>query len=312
MKKVNLGLLTAKQFARDSKVRMLLTPASHVDWILEQGLIEPITQVNGIDYFIDYQIYILDLIEDYRQGSLQYSSPLQKVTWQEHLIVNKGSILTLSKKWNPVAKLIWEAQVLYNTTLEKAFEDKEKYERKWNEKEKLEEVFQASVKRKGSILIRSILKRNKGLTESVIRFWKEHGLPTRVIKHNPMILLNRQLPILVDLLFREEKKFSTVFRKDSPVRLVKFYLQMIKYLDFVLACMDGGRMGNIGEVFITRMSPKVCSVCGDSFMPNQKRKGGKLQKLCGKKECDRDSRKINAKSYRRKLKTGIQKKYHKI
>jgi hypothetical protein len=292
-----LGLLTAQQFARDCEQIGLPILAEHTEWILNNGLIEPLTKVGSIPYYNVYQLYLLDVIQDRRLQSLNYprtrgvtrtgkklNSSSPGILWQDHLFLNKDSILSESKKWNPIAQILLDIQILHNNLLHKAFKNKEVIE------EKIDFTFPAVIKSEGGIAAREILERYPMISEEILRSWKNNVIPAFLAKHNPMIRLLSSHSTLWDILHKG----------GGHVDLLHFYLSVMSYLDFYISCLTGGKEPDIRKIFIKPHINKVCPICNLNFTPNINRKGGRLQKLCGSKECEQQWRKQEASQYRKR------------
>ena len=312
--KVPLGFLTAGQLASDCRSHGLPVSAEHTIWILKKKLVPPIATLSEVDYYSEYQIYLLDLIQDRRLQTLDYpkaagitragkklKSYFPEVTWQEYVLLNKRPIVEAAKQWNPIAKLLLEIQPLYNEFLHNAMAAKERLKARgdgWDEK--IDMTMQFLMENDGPTRGKAILKNYPTLSEDILRYWKNHVLPVCAIKHNPAILLSSQRPDLLEIFSREEGRLSTIFTMGNPIRLANFYMQMISYLQFFISCLNEGREPRAQEIFISHKSPKICLICGASFIPNPKRKGGKLQTLCGKPQCNREQRRRRAIQYRKR------------
>jgi hypothetical protein len=312
-----LALLTAQQFASDCLQKGLPIPVEHTLWILKKRLIPPIAKLHGVSYYNEFQIYSLDLIEDRRLQSLKYPkapgvtragkklrfySP--EITWQEYLILNKDAILHNSKEWVPLAQLLSEIQVLHNTFLYKALKTKSDLERMAadGEKEPIDPAFDALIEREGRAEAESILSKYPNFSEDILRYWKNNVLTYRMARHNPLVRLASRYPDWLDIFAKEGGRFFSNSTTGNPIGLSNFYWQMIFYLNFFVSCLTKGKEPDIREIFSPRGAGKICLICKTFFLPNSLRKGGRMQKLCGKKKCDGESRKARAVTYRKRKK----------
>jgi len=313
MKKTSLplGFLTATQFASDCKTDGLPIPVEHTLWLIEKKFIMPIAKINGVDYYSEYQIYILDLIEDRRLQSLNYpkgpgvtrtgetlKSYYPETTWQNYLLSNKNSITEVAKQWNPIAKLLLEIQPLHNDFLHKAIIKKEGFGNpEIGEKERIDIMLQGIIESDGPIKANSILKKYPDISESILRLWKNNRLPAAAVKHNPILSLGKQRPDLLDIFLTDKTEPSTIFTRGNPMRLSNLYLRMIFYLNFFISCLNEGKEPEVKNVFTVHYLEKLCAACRHPFIPNPTR-GGKIQKLCGKAECDAEYRRRQEKERR--------------
>lgn len=309
-KKVPLGLLTARQFAVECEQKGLPISQEHALWVLEQGFIKPISAKEGVAYYNEYQLYAMDLIHERRLQSLEFPKKAQlsragkkvaleapPIGWQKYLSVCKPLIVADTNKWQPVACFLQDARTLRNAFVIQAQKNKEGLEDDDKLRLPFGDAWRAILRYEGPEKAKVILDSHPELSEEVLRYWMEHGLPARVIRHNVTMLLSAEIPALWRILERNESKLSTIFTYGDPTRLSNTYLRMIQTLHFFLSCLNEGKEPPVHEVFNKRYVECVCAVCGDKFIPTQKR-GGKPQTLCGKESCNREKRR-RAESSRR-------------
>ncbi len=229
-KYTNTGLLTAREFASSCVSKGVSIKPEHILWTVEQKLIEPIIHTKGVDYFSEYQIYLIDLIQDRREQSLNYPTAAgisrsgnkgrwisPEIGWQEYLFLNKESILNETRKWNLVAPIFPEIQKLHNEYLHKALIKKETFESDLGSKIPFNDTWEPTIAG-GAADAFKLLKKHPDISEDILRYWMSKLL-ARAIRHNPALPLSAQLPNLWTLFEKEETKLSSVFTMGNPIRL---------------------------------------------------------------------------------------------
>jgi len=285
----------------------LNVPFFHFDWYEKNELIEPLLKEKEKNYYNIFQIYILDVIQDYRERSLKYpnSTYCNPVLWQDYLLWSKEDIKKEVSRWNEVVKILLDIKDLYSIFFDETWKEISRRKKKGLIRKFLFRDFLNELQnREGCYYAQKIQKAHPQITDSMIRYWRTNCLPAWVIKHNPVIQIVNKLPILSRIFKESEPEFSTIFRKINEIKLANFYVDIIGYLNFYLKCLLGEETPTAEELFSRELpeKAKICLICGEKFLPNPKRAGGKSQLLCGKKECEKEYRKRQAIQYRKRKK----------
>lgn len=293
------GYLTVRQLIISSRNKGLPTPSNHLEWILNNDFVEPAISVQGVNFYNEYQIYLLDKIEGYRQDSLKTPRTMKgiAVNWQEYLLDNKAEIINLGKKWQSISELLLDIQLMQNEMLTQSLKNKDSFNKGSDLKVTLRETLQVLSMDADFIKPQEIMNKYDDLSEDTIRYWTNNVLPVQVFKNNPAFQLFRKDQTILKQFKEKELQMSKTFILGNPVQLSNFYISMISYLNFFLDCLNKQKLSDIHHIFTHEQEPRECAICHESFI--SKVKGGRKQKLCGKSACDRELRKRLAEERRK-------------
>jgi len=322
------GLIDGRSFSMTTQYDGLFFPDFHFRWLEAKGLIIPLKRSRGKNYYSHFQLPLLDIINGYKEDTLEYPNPKffsglqleingktidspgwikdQPVLWQDHVIVNKETILEGNKEWNDFIRIIHLASQLFSIVQAAA--------RKWYDEDKLngEDVYRAELAHHlqrlksgpGNFYAKQIRDRVPGISSKVIRYWATSTLPAYVIKHNPLYQQLDQYPRMQEV-FDNFFAGKTIFRKNNEIALANFYVWMIRYTSFYLECLEGKGLDDIRKL-TARMGAKEirhCAVCHAPFKP---RPTGRVNILCPQKSCKKEWDRNQVKSRRKRMK-GINK-----
>lgn len=322
-----------KSFIGLCRQRGLSISFHHLLWYEKNKIINPLLEQKGKNYYSIYQIYTLDDLETWKEDSLEYPNPTwcegltveiktkngiisrdspgwtktEPVLWQNYLLWNKEGITSDGIRWNKVAKILLDIQDLFNTFFDETLRETGKLKKeKQNKKSLFKDIFNSLVFNAGQHYAQKIKKFHPEISESILRYWIG-ACATRVEKLNPVFKKSWELPVLLKLF--EELEWSTPTagfggERRNQIKLANFYWKIINDLNFYLECLTGEKQSSIGEIFSSSLKneEKICEVCGDKFVPNPKRIGGRTQKVCGKNTCEKELARKNAIKYRKNKK----------
>jgi len=323
----------AEDFNSLCRQRGLYTPPYQFRWYENNKIIYPLLKWKSKNYYSVFQIYILDYIEIWKEETLGYPNPTwcesltkeiktkkgiisrhspgwineQPVLWQNYLLGNKKTIAPKGEKWNEVAKIILDIKDLFDVFSDKTQKEVEKFKKGGQNKKFLfRDIFNNFVLNAGSFYAQKIMKTHPEISEEIIRYWIEVCV-VRMERLNPFFKKSKGLPILLKLFKESERLMPTAgsFRiRRNEIQLANFYWQIVDYLTFYLECLTGEKEPPVEELTSSnsRGQKKICEICGDNFIPNPKRVGGRPQILCGKENCNIEWAKRHAKQYRKKKK----------
>jgi len=316
-------------FLNYAKSRGLFLPKFHFKWMLDNQLIGPLKTEGDEKLFSNYQLLILDQINWSKQSCLEYPNPQYYVgreilvkgkwtkspgivgdgsyTWQEYILNNKESIAEGQEKIGNLIYFLESMNVLDGLVFDKAFLDFQKLKRKYPEEKnyKINDIYNNLRTVAYKYYFKEFENKFKSLPLKIIKHWAVSTLPAWAIRHNPMLQLSEQLPILIKLLKSKEHATDTIFRKGNEIKLANFYVDIIKQLIFYIKIATNGKYRNdlnnlLSSPIINHQ--QICPICAETFTPNLSRNGGRKQLLCGKQSCDLEWSRNRQSKYRKKKK----------
>jgi len=318
----------------------LYVPLYQFRWYEKNKIIYPLLERGGKNYYSVFQIYILDYIEIWKEETLEYPNPTwcepltkeiktkkgiifrhspdwiktHPVLWQDYLLWNRENIAIEGLKWNEVAKILLDIKDLFNVFFDKTQKEVWKLKKKgYNKKFLFRDIFNNLIFNAGNFYAQKIKKAYPEMSESIIRYWI-NICAMQMKRLNPFFEKSKELPLLLKLFKESEKLMPTAGfsgRRRNEIQLANFYWQIIDYLTFYLECLTGVKELPIEELTSPALGglgislergERICETCGDKFIPNPKRTGGRPQILCGKESCNKEWAKKHAKQYRKKKK----------
>lgn len=318
------GLVDRDLFAISVQQNGLFFPSFHLRWLAAKDLIIPLKRNHGKKYYSHFQLPLLDIINGRKEDTLEYPNPKffsgrqleingktidspgwiqdHPVLWQDHVIVNKESILEGNKEWNNFIRIIHLASQLFSAVQVAA--------RKWYDEDKLngEEVVKAEIthhlqslkSNPGNYYAKQIRDRVPDISSKVIRYWATGTLPAYVIKHNPLYQQLNQYPRMQEV-FDNFSAGKTIFRKGNEIALANFYVWMIRYASFYLECLEGRGIDDIKKITarVGNKGIRYCAICHAPFSPKST---GRENILCPKESCQKERDRLKAKERRKRVK----------
>jgi hypothetical protein len=308
-------------------------------WYENNKIIYPLLKWKNKNYYSIFQIYILDYIEIWKEETLGYSNPTwceplikeiktkkgilprhspdwiktDPVLWQDYLLWNKENIAIEGLKWNEVVKILFDIKDLFNVFFYATQKEVKKLKKGgWNKKFLSRDIFNNLIFNAGKFYAQKIKRAHPEMSEAIIRYWTKI-CAVQMERLNPFFKKSKERPSLLKL-FKESDWLMPAagFRnRRNEIQLANFYWRIADYLTFYLECLTGEKELSIEELtsptlggleVSLKKQEKICEICGDRFIPNPKRVGGRPQILCGKENCNREWAKRHAKEYRKKKK----------
>jgi len=320
--------------------RGLYVPLYQFRWYENNKIIYPVLKREGKNYYSIFQIYILDYIEIWKEETLKYPNPTwcepltkeiktkkgiischspdwiktHPALWQDYLLQNRENIAIEGLKWNEVAKILLDIKDLFDVFSDKTYWEIEKLKEKgWGEKILPRDILNSLIFNAGNFYAEKIKKVHPEMSESIIRYWIKI-CAVQIKELNPFFGKSKELPLLLKLFKESEKLIPTAGffgRRRNEIQLANFYWQIIDYLTFYLECLTREKEPSIKELTSSTLGglgissereERICEICGNKFISNPKRTGGRPQILCGKENCNKEWAKRHAKQYREKKK----------
>lgn len=328
-----------KDFISLCKQRGLYVPLYQFRWYEKNKIIYPLLKWKGKNYYSTFQIYILDYIEIWKEETLGYPNPTwcepltkeiktkkgiisrhspgwiktDPVLWQDYLLWNRENIVIEGLKWNEVAKILLDIKDLFAIFFRKTQKEVWKLKKKGHNKKFLfRDIFNNLIFNAGNFYAQKIKKVHPEMSESIIRYWID-VCAVQIERLNPFFKKSKERPSLLKLFKESEWLMPTAgfSNRRNEIQLANFYWRIADYLTFYLECLTREKEASIEELTSPTLGglgvslekqEKICEICGDKFIPNPKRVGGRPQILCGKESCNREWAKRHAKEYRKKKK----------
>ena len=296
-------------------------PSFHLKWLIENNLLHPILEQNGIKYYSTYQLYLLLYIENRKQRSLEYPNPFyfenqlfgsKPIVWQDFLLLNRDGIDAENKTWNKIAGLILDIRDLDMCFFDVATEEFRKIQPTGPMKSRpVNDLIGYYAAYVGKVSAEKIKRKHK-ISEEHIGWWITR-LTEEAIRLNPLVKKAAESPIILKLSREYEHRFSQLGIKSgpkNPVQLSNWLLTIIQYLAFYLYCISGEKY-SISEIIDLVVSggeiknEKRCEICNELFIPNPIRNGGRQQKICGSPACEAKRNQKYMKVYRNNKKLNM-------
>jgi len=299
---------------------------SHFKWILDQDLIKPIYIKEGEKLYSIYQLITLDHAVQIKKESLKNPEPTfffshqikidkkmidspepvmtAPIYWQDYILLNKERIINYDKDLKPLILLLEAINnlnyLIRDKTRKEFFKLKNKYPKE--KRYKAEDILKSIKDKTFRYYLPRFRSKFKQLPANHIKKWSHSIFPALAIGHNPILQSCNKWPILLKIFYAEENTAQTIFKKWNDIKLANFYTHIIQELNDYLKVAGVKDISSI-EDLVSRTSinkEKRCQICGEAFMSNSERNGGKQQFLCGKSGCKKEWDKMRQKKYRDK------------
>jgi len=295
-------------------------PPFHLKWLIENNLLHPILEKDGIKYYSQYQLYLLLYIENRKQLSLEYPNPFyfegelfgsKPILWQDFLLLNRESIDAENTTWNKIVELILDIRDLDICFFNAATEEIGKIQPTGPMKSKpINDLIGHYAAYVGRVHAEKIKSKHK-ISEEHVGWWITK-LTDETIRLNPLVKKADEWPIILKLSREHESRFSQLGKKSgpkNPIQLSNWLLTIIQYLAFYLYCISGEKH-SIPEIIDLVVSGEIqnkkrCEICNELFIPNPFRSGGKEQKICGDPACEAKRNQKYMRNYRKNKKINM-------